>query len=143
MRLPLKLAGGPHELLLSSKHDPTSCTLRLQEVDEQPMNELGPHVVASSPGEPAKAYSLRFPEDVLVTTEQTGGIRASLGCDPNGSNWVVPNLPDRNRLVAVVPAGTGCTLWLIGNGEAGGSTGNEEIHLGLQSLSAPVTSRGT
>jgi hypothetical protein len=55
----------------------------------------------------------------------------------------VPNLPDPNRLVAVVPADTGCTLWLIGNSDTGGGIENEEINVSLQSLSAPVTSRGT
>ncbi len=123
--LPLRLSSGPHELALSQPGSNT-CTVSVREVNEQPITEIKPHVVQISPGEMSTAYALQFPKDVVVTTKQPAGVTASINCSATGTDEV---MSDPDRLVAFLPAGSACTLWLVRSGTTESSQPSRQLLL--------------
>jgi hypothetical protein len=134
--LPLRLSGGAHELLLSSRFASNRCTVSVREVEERPISEIEPYAVNLGSGDVAAAYALRFPDDVVITGEQAAGATASISCDANDTNAVVPNV---NRLIGFVSRDTSCILWLIRDSIRHSGSVSDEGAAGMQLFLSPVT----
>jgi hypothetical protein len=116
--LPLN-AGKPAPQLLLDGPDElgVTCTVRIR-IDESDVMTLGENDLVISNSSNAEAFPIRFPHDALLIMKKEDQLNAPVSASVECAERTRPWAASDSTVLAFVPAGSSCDLWLVKTGSS-------------------------